>query len=822
MKKTKVPKNFIAIVIVILFSFALNQDESFGEPITLASSGISISLNTLSGTYDLIRSDGSPVVVGAAAEAVMANSKSVSTRDMKTEETKIERGIATPLGTADALTAVFFHPSSGLELRMTFNLIQSDGRLVITSFLRSRDEKKLSLRRFRPMTAAGENGAGVFLGDSPADAQVLESGGGLQDLPVYDFYLRISKGDKQSDSNWNNCLYDRKAGQQIVSGFLTNRQGLTRVKTKGDGTALELAGRRAFSRYEALAYYQPSIPLPQGEVVEMETFYFDATTKDVFDTLEGYGRAVADWNGKTVWHNTIPMGWTSWCGGASSGGIGTSINEDYILQNLEAAARDFKKYGLEWFQVDAGYQITEGMWEANERFPHGMKWLADRIKEKGFRPGLWIAAFTHTHDSEVWKNHPDWFIKRSSFISSLIPKEWEYLDLSHPEAKRWIRDLFVKIVNDWGYEWIKLDFAYWAMAGNDYYDRTKTASEIYRDGLKIVRDILGPERFFLNVSVVGINWDTADAVRLNLDTPAWWEPEKDIPTAQSIKSTLRTAMRRYYFNHTVFINHNDEIFFREEDPRPEKDPKIGLTLNESRAFVSFIGLTGGIVKLGEPWTTMKQEWKHVLSRIMPVNRRSARPVDLFEMEWPETWVLDAQGPNGGRWKVAGLFNWGRNIDLTTGEEIPDAPRRIILPFKSVGMAGKTWLAYEFWNGTFIGELTDELAMTIPAHSDAIVSLREKSGVPQLLGSSRHITMGATDLLEERWDEQSHTLNLAFEGIEDEPFEIAVYTPDGYAFGSVTGGDSLHGLEWMVEGRVVKIQFQTTSRETIRLRVVFLR
>ena len=35
-----------------------------------------------------------------------------------------------------------------------------------------------------------------------------------------------------------------------------------------------------------------------------------------------------------------------------------------------------------------------------QKFPHGMKWLADYIRGKGFRPGIWLIPFA-TSDEQV-------------------------------------------------------------------------------------------------------------------------------------------------------------------------------------------------------------------------------------------------------------------------------------------------------------------------------------------------------------------------------------------------------------------------------------
>ena len=71
-----------------------------------------------------------------------------------------------------------------------------------------------------------------------------------------------------------------------------------------------------------------------------------------------------------------------------------------------------RAFGLEYIQIDEGYQRSHGDWEGNERFPHGMKWLAERIKAYGFKPGLWIAPYVISERSDVFRQHPDWLVHR--------------------------------------------------------------------------------------------------------------------------------------------------------------------------------------------------------------------------------------------------------------------------------------------------------------------------------------------------------------------------------------------------------------------------
>ena len=135
--------------------------------------------------------------------------------------------------------------------------------------------------------------------------------------------------------------------------------------------------------------------------------------------------------------------------------------------------------------IDDGWQenhrINEyngGPWKrGNGKFPD-MKALAEKMKEKGVRPGIWVRLLLNEDRK--------------------IPGEWRIshngcLDPSHPEALRYIREDVERICS-WGYQLIKHDFSTFDLFGKwgfetnfqteasgwNFYDRGKTGAEIVK------------------------------------------------------------------------------------------------------------------------------------------------------------------------------------------------------------------------------------------------------------------------------------------------------------------------------------------------------
>src|SRR5207247_625033 len=123
--------------------------------------------------------------------------------------------------------------------------------------------------------------------------------------------------------------------------------------------------------------------------------------------------------------------------------------------------------------------------------------------------------------------HPEWLLKNAAG-----PIVWDTrddwggkvysLDGAHPEVQAWLRELARRIVRDWGYDYVKIDFLLWATAGTEHFGGL-THAEAYRAGLAAIRDGLGPEAFLLGCGAplqhaVGY----VNGMRIGTDVDASW------------------------------------------------------------------------------------------------------------------------------------------------------------------------------------------------------------------------------------------------------------------------------------------------------------
>lgn len=111
--------------------------------------------------------------------------------------------------------------------------------------------------------------------------------------------------------------------------------------------------------------------------------------------------------GYSVWKKPV-VGWCSWFA------YFNQITEKDIHQTADVLSEKLKKYGLNYLQIDDGYQqepigMPDTWLTPNQKFPSGMGALATYIHDKGLIPAIWTnVSFA---DSAAANQHADLFVK---------------------------------------------------------------------------------------------------------------------------------------------------------------------------------------------------------------------------------------------------------------------------------------------------------------------------------------------------------------------------------------------------------------------------
>lgn len=260
-----------------------------------------------------------------------------------------------------------------------------------------------------------------------------------------------------------------------------------------------------------------------------------------------------------------------------------NINASIILRDLDAM--DKVRENANIFQIDDGYETFVGDWlDPNPgKFPDGMKFIADKIHDKGYMAGIWLAPFNVQIKSRTYREHPDWVIKDSKGKPVLGCAGWGgayTLDIYNDEARAYIKNFFNVILNDWGYDMVKLDFLY---SQCQIPRNGKSRGTIMCEAMEFLRECCG-DKIILGCGVpLGAAFGYVDACRISCDvdlkyTGKYYNKLKlnnEIPSAQM---AINNSIFRRQLNKRVFLNDPDVFFFRYSNLKFSIEQKILLGL----------------------------------------------------------------------------------------------------------------------------------------------------------------------------------------------------------------------------------------------------
>ena len=304
--------------------------------------------------------------------------------------------------------------------------------------------------------------------------------------------------------------------------------------------------------------------------------------------------------------------WSSWYHAYET--MDQATLED-TLSSIRAAGVSFQ-----YIELDAGYTPHLGDWlTPNHRWPGGLQKAAQTILDAGFRPGIWVAPFIVGDRSALYREHPDWVLHGLDgkpvvqLRSYTEPKIWgnpdcDYyvLDASHPDALRYIEDVF-NTLKGWGFSLFKTDFMLWNMHDSSTvrrYDPTLTSLEVMRKTLAVIRNAIGGDSYLLGCIAPFMPFiGYADGMRLAGDCGAQWAE------AYGPVNMLRELPCDNYFNHVFWQNDPDAMLLRDFDTL--------LTPGEARSLALLQALSGGAVSTSDPVRRLSEDRRQLLKLVEP-------------------------------------------------------------------------------------------------------------------------------------------------------------------------------------------------------------
>jgi alpha-galactosidase len=383
-----------------------------------------------------------------------------------------------------------------------------------------------------------------------------------------------------------------------LAGFLTSRAGHP-FFTVEDG---DLVGWIDYfeAEFEAPIALEPLAVL-EGSAVE--------------DLLEAYARLVKGANRVRInpWN---PVGWCSWY--QYFGRLGWPD----VLENLEVAAGDRGGFPFDVFQVDDGYETEIGDWlTAKPGYPD-LAGLAEAIKAKGYRAGIWTAPFSAAESSELFARHPGWMVAEEG-KSKPCYRGWGKtiyaLDTTHPEVKGWLQETFAALRRA-GFSYLKIDFLFAAAMPGTRHARV-TPIQAYREGLRTIRQAAGKDFVLACGAPLLPSVGLVDGMRIGEDTAPYWKTKPSGFQGPNAYFALKNALMRQFMHRAFWLNDPDCLLLRGRETE--------LRGSERELYAMAAGALDNMVIVSDKLSLLGEEEKGLLRRALTLRGGRSRVTGLL-------------------------------------------------------------------------------------------------------------------------------------------------------------------------------------------------
>lgn len=317
------------------------------------------------------------------------------------------------------------------------------------------------------------------------------------------------------------------------------------------------------------------------------------------------------------------------------------IDENIILRDLKGLSRARESVNI--FQIDDGYEPFVGDWlDYNGKdFPNGMKTIADAVHREGYLAGIWLAPFNvQRGKSRILKEHPDWLIRNPDGKPQLGCVAWGgayTLDIYNPEVREHLKNVFDTVLNDWGYDMVKLDFLYsQCRTPRD----NKTRGTIMCEAMDFLRECVG-DKLILGCGVpLGPAFGVVDACRISCDVDLSYGGKfynsmsinNELPSAQN---AINNSMFRRHLNGRAFLNDPDVFFLRDHNLTFTWEQKLLLAkINNLFGRVLFVSDDAGEYSEAE-LEVLKETFRESDAKILDVKCIGARADGNYEIKFIE-------------------------------------------------------------------------------------------------------------------------------------------------------------------------------------------
>ncbi|MDR5727581.1 MAG: alpha-galactosidase [Terriglobia bacterium] len=331
---------------------------------------------------------------------------------------------------------------------------------------------------------------------------------------------------------------------------------------------------------------------------------------EVFLSIQGQDRNALlkrvadeiDRNHPSLCRRPVPTGWCScYCFGDEV------LTGKQITDNLDVIASKLPQ--LTYVQVDGGYQRWPGDWLCTvPSFGEDIGMVMKQIRDRGHEPGQWLTPFVAVPESNVFRQHPQWFIqdadgkplqaKRVTFGGWGKP-DWYALDGTHPEVQQHLENIFRYMREEWDCKYFKLDANFWgAMHGGYFHDPAATRIEAYRRGMEAIRRGAGNDSYLLGCNhPIWPSFGLIDGSRSSDDMSPTWD---------TVSKDAWQTLHRNWQNGRLWWNDPDAVILQGK-----------LTKDEVYFHATAAYAAGGVILAGDDLTKIQPSFLAIVRKLLP-------------------------------------------------------------------------------------------------------------------------------------------------------------------------------------------------------------
>ena len=192
--------------------------------------------------------------------------------------------------------------------------------------------------------------------------------------------------------------------------------------------------------------------LAAGDTLRTYNSFIGIHTGDFYEPLDRFSRYMETQG--IVFPKPEPEAYEAvWCA--------WGYERTFTIEEIIGTLPKVKELGFKWVDVDDGFQIAEGDWETNSRFPGGdkdMRQITDAIHQYGMKAKLWWAPLAADPGTKVLQENPEIKLK-TQWGSPQYITWWDsyYLSPINPITEKYTNNLLERFIVTWNFDGLKLD-----------------------------------------------------------------------------------------------------------------------------------------------------------------------------------------------------------------------------------------------------------------------------------------------------------------------------------------------------------------------------